>query len=123
MIGKVMLGTLCAGLTLLVALRSDDEVIQASAAVASSSIMGFTATSVLLDLSKKRKSREVNADVYIEFLRQMNRQQALVEQQTPATCRGCSHYHGRVYGGHLFVCGMHPYGAESNYCDDWEQEN
>lgn len=39
--------------------------------------------------------------------------------QQPA-CRGCRHYHGQVYGGNLLVCGMHPYGAESETCPDWE---
>lgn len=35
-------------------------------------------------------------------------------------CRGCVHYHGRVYEGNLLVCAMHPYGAEGNTCPDWE---
>ncbi|MDJ0729604.1 MAG: hypothetical protein QNJ33_06375 [Crocosphaera sp.] len=35
-------------------------------------------------------------------------------------CRGCIHYHGRLYGKHLFVCGMHPYGSNNNSCPDWE---
>lgn len=39
--------------------------------------------------------------------------------QHPA-CRGCRHYHGQVYGGSLLVCGMHPYGVESESCADWE---
>jgi hypothetical protein len=40
-------------------------------------------------------------------------------QQHPA-CVGCRHYHGQVYGGNLLVCGMHPYGWESENCPDWE---
>ncbi|NEP76776.1 MAG: hypothetical protein F6K17_18210 [Okeania sp. SIO3C4] len=35
-------------------------------------------------------------------------------------CRGCSNYHGQVYGGNLLVCGMHPYGVEGESCPDWE---
>ncbi|MGD1700754.1 hypothetical protein [Dapis sp. BLCC M229] len=35
-------------------------------------------------------------------------------------CRGCTHYHGQVYGGNLLVCGMHPYGVEDESCPDWE---
>ncbi len=35
-------------------------------------------------------------------------------------CRGCIHYHGRLYGRHLFVCGMHPYGSNNETCPDWE---
>jgi hypothetical protein len=42
-------------------------------------------------------------------------------QKNPA-CLGCRHYHGRVYGGNLLVCGMHPYGWSDRNCPDWEQE-
>ena len=35
-------------------------------------------------------------------------------------CRGCVHYHGRLYGNNLFVCGMYPYGSNSDSCPDWE---
>lgn len=42
-------------------------------------------------------------------------------EEHPA-CVGCHHYHGQVYGGNLLVCGMHPYGWESEDCPDWEQE-
>ena len=35
-------------------------------------------------------------------------------------CRGCVHYHGRLYGKNLFVCGMHPYGSNNDSCPDWE---
>lgn len=37
-------------------------------------------------------------------------------------CRGCRHYHGRLYGGKLLVCGMHPYGWEDSHCPDWEEK-
>ncbi len=40
--------------------------------------------------------------------------------ETHAACIGCRHYHGQVYGGNLFVCGMHPYGWETENCPDWE---
>ena len=42
----------------------------------------------------------------------------LLDQQ-PA-CSGCRHYHGRTYGDHFLVCGMHPYGAQTQSCLDWE---
>lgn len=42
------------------------------------------------------------------------------EEEYPA-CVGCRHYHGQVYGGNLLVCGMHPYGWDSEDCPDWEQ--
>ena len=38
-------------------------------------------------------------------------------------CRGCRNYHGQVYGGNLLVCAMHPTGAESESCGDWEADN
>jgi hypothetical protein len=42
-----------------------------------------------------------------------------VLQEHPA-CVGCCHYHGEIYGGNLLVCGMHPYGYESDTCPDWQ---
>lgn len=33
-------------------------------------------------------------------------------------CIGCANYHGRVYGGNLLVCAMHPYGWEDDNCPD-----
>ncbi|NEN92422.1 MAG: hypothetical protein F6K48_27405 [Okeania sp. SIO3H1] len=44
------------------------------------------------------------------------------EEKHPA-CRGCSNYHGQVYGGNLLVCGMHPYGVDGESCPDWESDN
>ncbi|MEG3858366.1 hypothetical protein [Microcoleus sp. herbarium12] len=41
--------------------------------------------------------------------------------QQPA-CRGCTNYHGQVYGGNLLVCAMHPTGVESDSCPDWETD-
>ena len=35
-------------------------------------------------------------------------------------CVGCQHYHGRIYGGNLLVCGMHPHGCSGDRCPDWE---
>ena len=40
--------------------------------------------------------------------------------ETHSACIGCIHYHGQVYNGTLFVCGMHPYGCEGESCPDWE---
>ncbi|KYC37853.1 hypothetical protein WA1_04930 [Scytonema hofmannii PCC 7110] len=42
---------------------------------------------------------------------------------TPRACEGCKHYHGIVYNGVPFVCGMYPYGVEKNVCQDWEENN
>ncbi|QDZ39158.1 hypothetical protein FRE64_03940 [Euhalothece natronophila Z-M001] len=44
------------------------------------------------------------------------------DENTLPACRGCRHYHGYVYGGNLFVCGMHPYGWDDENCPDWEAE-
>lgn len=35
-------------------------------------------------------------------------------------CVGCRHYHGQMYGDNMLVCGMHPYGWESEKCPDWQ---
>ncbi|HBB31086.1 MAG TPA: hypothetical protein DDZ80_04145 [Cyanobacteria bacterium UBA8803] len=40
-------------------------------------------------------------------------------ERNPA-CIGCRHYHGQAYGGNLLVCGMHPYGWDTENCPDWE---
>lgn len=40
--------------------------------------------------------------------------------QKHSVCMGCRNYHGQVYGGSLFVCAMHPYGAENDTCSDWQ---
>lgn len=40
-----------------------------------------------------------------------------------SACRGCIHYHGKVYGGNLLVCGMHPYGVDGETCPDWESDS
>jgi ABC-type nickel/cobalt efflux system permease component RcnA len=123
MIGKVALGGICAGLTLFFAMRAHSEAVRTTATVAGSCLLGFTVTTLVLERNRERKNRQTNADVYIEFLRQMNHQQAQTRHRRPAVCQGCSHYHGRVYGGNLLVCGMHPYGAEGEYCDDWQDHD
>lgn len=41
----------------------------------------------------------------------------------PPSCRGCSHYYGRVHGqGDRLICAMHPYGPEASTCVDWMPE-
>ncbi len=37
-------------------------------------------------------------------------------------CIGCVNYHGRVYNGNILICGMHPYGWETENCPDWENQ-
>ena len=38
----------------------------------------------------------------------------------PTACRGCQHYYGRSDGGNQLICAMHPYGPETDACEDWE---
>ncbi|WP_338442400.1 hypothetical protein VZG28_05395 [Synechococcus elongatus IITB4] len=41
----------------------------------------------------------------------------------PPSCRGCSHYYGRVHGrGDRLICAMHPYGPNAAACPDWIAE-
>ncbi|GAB4235944.1 MAG: hypothetical protein Kow00121_63370 [Elainellaceae cyanobacterium] len=121
MIGRVALSSVCAGLALYIAVQADDEAVQATAALTSSCLIGFSVTSVVLERQRERKSREANADVYLEMLRQINTPRPLPSQQ-PKVCEGCCHYHGRMYGGNLLVCAMHPYGVEDDRCPDWESK-
>lgn len=118
-IGRVALGGVCAGMALYVAMHSEDETIQATAALASSCMIGFTVTSVALEHHRERKNREMHADAYLELLQQIHAQRPSLPNQ-PAACQGCQHYHGRMYGGSMLVCGMHPYGVEDDRCPDWE---
>ncbi|GFE68678.1 hypothetical protein [Chroococcus sp. FPU101] len=39
---------------------------------------------------------------------------------THPACVGCQNYHGRIYGGNLLVCAMHPYGWQDDHCPDKE---
>jgi hypothetical protein len=122
MMGRVALSGICAGIALYVAARSNNEVIQASAALTSSGFLGFSVTSLVLERRRERKTRETNTDVYLELLRQMNTQPLRSPvPQPPEICKGCCHYHGKIYGGNLLVCAMHPYGAEGEYCHDREE--
>ena len=38
----------------------------------------------------------------------------------PTVCWGCRHYYGRVDGMNRLICAMHPYGPETDDCEDWE---
>jgi hypothetical protein len=38
-----------------------------------------------------------------------------------ASCVGCRHFHGVQYNGILLTCAMHPSGAESKHCPDYEK--
>jgi hypothetical protein len=119
--GKVALSGICAGIALYIAVRADNERVQAAAALASSCLFGFTATTLVLKQHRERKSREINTETYLEMLRQVNVPRPHTPQQ-PLACKGCTHYHGRIYGGNMLVCAMHPMGVESDQCSDWESK-
>jgi hypothetical protein len=47
----------------------------------------------------------------------------MADPATHPACVGCINYNGSVYGGNLLVCGIYPYGCNSDTCADWEGEN
>ena len=122
MIQKVALGSFCSGIALAIALWSNNKVVQVVAVATGSGLVSFSATTIVLEQHRIRKSRTAHADLYIELLRQMNRQTPPARPQRPKVCQGCAFYHGTTYGGQQLICGMHPYGVEDDYCMDWEGE-
>lgn len=38
-------------------------------------------------------------------------------------CIGCHNYHGRIYGGQILVCAIHPHGWSGDRCPDWTTPN
>ena len=122
MIQKVALGSFCSGIALAIALWSNNKVVQVVAVATGSGLVSFSATTIVLEQHRIRKSRTAHADLYIELLRQMNRQTPPARPQRPKVCQGCTFYHGTTYGGQQLICGMHPYGVEDEYCMDWEGE-
>jgi hypothetical protein len=121
--GRLLLSSMGAGIALLIAVQSDHEPTKIAATVACSSFASFTLTSLALQRYKAQKSRTAGVDAYLEMLRQMHQSDQYIEAERPAACRGCSYYHGQYYGGNLLVCALHPQGAESDRCKDWEEEN
>lgn len=117
--GKTALGSLCAGIALLVAVRVQNQAVQIAASAMGACLLSYTGTTYLLDCKRRQKSRLADAEAYLEFLRQIN-QERLASSPMPKACQGCGHYHGQVYGGNLFVCAMHPYGVEDTHCADWQ---
>jgi hypothetical protein len=47
----------------------------------------------------------------------------LPDPATHPACVGCINYNGSVYGGNLLICGIYPYGCNSDICADWEGEH
>ena len=120
MIGKTALGSVLAGLSLLIAVRTHNPTIQATASAVGAGLLGYSSTTLLLARGRQRKNRVADAEAYLEFLRQMSRERLAERLSVPAVCQGCCHYHGQTYGGQLLVCAMHPYGVEASSCPDWQ---
>lgn len=122
MMVRVLLGGICTVLALFIAVRSDDEKIRTGSAFLASCLVSFTATSIILERSRRHKGRSPQVDLYVDMLREMNREQRLLlEDHTPQVCRGCCHYHGRTYGGERLICAMHPYGVDQDECGDRQE--
>ncbi|MBD1849940.1 hypothetical protein [Leptolyngbya sp. FACHB-711] len=123
MIGKVILSGIAAGMTIYFMAQTDNPTLQLGGAIVSSSAFGFTTTRLLLDEERERKARAAEARAYVLMLRRMNQERLRRHPPMPKACRGCLHFHGRTYNGNYLVCGMHPYGVETETCSDWEQRS
>ena len=122
MMVRILLGGICTVLTLYIAVRSENEKVRTSSAFVASCLVSFTVTSLILERSRRRKSRTIQGDLYIDRLREMNHEQyLLLEDPTPKVCRGCCHYHGHSYGGDRLICAMHPYGVDQEECGDRQE--
>lgn len=122
MMVRILLSGICTVLTLCIAVRSDNEKIRTSFVFVASGLVSFTATSLILERSRRHKSRVTHRDLYVDRLREMNREQYFfLEDPTPEVCRGCRHYHGHSYGGERLICAMHPYGVEQEQCGDRQE--
>ena len=122
MLGKILLSAIGAGLIICTAAQVNNAVVQVVGAVVGSGLFGFIVTRIVLREQQQRKARIAHAEAYLENLRRMNQQRSNPKPGMPIACRGCTHYHGRVYSGNLFVCAMHPYGATGEVCLDWEAD-
>jgi hypothetical protein len=123
MIQKVAFGSICSGLALAIALWSHDKVVQAAAVAVGSCLVSFTATTIVIEQTRVRKSRAAHADLYFDLLRQMSRQPPPARPQRPVACQGCCFYHGQTYSGTRLICAIHPSGVEGEYCMDWEGDS
>lgn len=113
--------TSLASFAFVVALGDGSDALKFAATVVGASCVSFAATSFLLERERDRKHQQAIAEAYLEFLRTVEQQRRASPPplQRPVACRGCSHYHGRIYGGTMLICAMHPYGTEDEQCLDW----
>ncbi len=116
-----------AAISLLIAVRADEEAVKIAAISVSAGCTSCVTTLRLLEWEQERKRRQAITNAYTDnfnLIQSIDRQAAHQDRQSnrPVACRGCQHYHGQSYGGNLFICGMHPYGVESDTCPDWEAQ-
>ncbi|WP_088893356.1 hypothetical protein [Leptolyngbya ohadii] len=120
MIGKVILSGIAAGLTIYCITQIDNPTLQMAGSIVGASTFGFTVTRLVLEERRSRKARAAEARAYVLMIRRMNQERLRRHPPIPQACRGCRHYHGRSYHGNFLICGMHPYGVETETCGDWE---
>jgi hypothetical protein len=104
---------------LAIAIEVKRPMIRTVAAFVGSAGLGAATMSMVLAAERQRKEQEAIAQAYLDFLQRLQHSPHPPKPQRPTACRGCVHYHGKVYNGTLLVCGMHPYGAEDETCPDW----
>lgn len=123
MIGKVILSGIAAGATIYFVTQTDNPGLQVGGAIVGSGTLSFTTTQLVLDEQRERKARAAEARAHVLMLRRMNQERLRRNPPMPIACRGCRHYHGRSYHGNFLVCGIHPYGVETETCSDWESKS
>jgi hypothetical protein len=114
----IIIASIC---LLAIAIEAKRPATRAIAAFAGSTGLGFATMTMVLAAERQRKEQEAIAQAYLDFLQRLQHSPQPPKPQRPAACRGCVHYHGKVYNGTMLVCGMHPYGAESETCPDWSR--
>ncbi|WP_204152585.1 hypothetical protein [Leptolyngbya sp. CCY15150] len=107
------------GIILAVALQAKQPTLRLVAAGLGAGGLGFTTMSMVLAAERQRKQQAAMAQSYLDFLQRLQDVPAAPRSQRPRACRGCQHYHGKVYGGQRLICGMYPYGVEGDVCADW----
>jgi hypothetical protein len=55
-----------------------------------------------------------------ESTRRLNEILSGRKSSTPTACQGCANYYGKTHGGNTLICAMHPHGAGSDSCADFE---
>ena len=57
----------------------------------------------------------------LEELRQIE-EEVKKQYLQPYACNGCKHFYGVIYNRVPLICGMHPYGVDTEHCPDWEKK-